>query len=270
MAETTDRQQTNAALAALAKTGNACALGQLWEMNQRFINSQLWKWYTGHREACDAAAITYEDLLQEGFFAVQNAVAAYDPEKGAFVTYLDYHIRNAANRAVIGSQGRYVECSDGVTRRISANPLSDSIALDEPLPGADDTDATRMDMLEDPAAQAAFEAIDDESEADELRSGVNAALGRLDPCSAEVVRGRLMWSDSCDKVAQNLGITREQVRSLEAKAFRKLYRDKDIIRLHNLIIGQHIYSGTGFTSWKDKGSVQERALEHLEQRGALR
>ena len=264
-----DRQQANAALAVLAKAGNAYALGQLWEMNQGFINSQLWKWYTGHREVCDAAAITYEDLQQEGFFAVQNAAAAYDPEKGAFTTCLGYQLQNVTRKLLLGAHVRMVECSDGVIRQVGAEPMNGAVALDEQLPSDDDSERTRMDLLPDPTAQAAFYAVDDASEADELRSGVNVALGRLDPCAAEVVRGRLMRLEPCDQVAQSLGITRDRVRSLEAKAIRKLYRDKDIVRLHDQIIGQSLYSGVGFGSWKYNGSVQERTVERLERRNVF-
>ncbi|MBQ7859881.1 MAG: sigma-70 family RNA polymerase sigma factor [Faecalibacterium sp.] len=266
-----DRQQANAALAVLAKAGNAYALSQLWEMNQGFINTHLWKWYTTHRETCDAAAITYEDLQQEGFFAVQQAVVSYDPEKGAFTTYLDYHLQSIAGKAVVGSSGRYVECSDGVSRRVSANPINGAVALDEPLPGIDDTDVTRLDMLGDPTSQAPFEAIEDASAADELRRGVNAAVDRLDPRETEVIRGRYLLPEPLNQgtLGERLGVSRERVRQLEGKAFRKLCRDKDLQRLHNEIVSQHAYSGTGFTSWKNRGSAQERTIEHLERCGAL-
>ena len=41
----TDQQATNAALAALAATGNDFALGQLWEVNKGFLHQMFWKWY---------------------------------------------------------------------------------------------------------------------------------------------------------------------------------------------------------------------------------
>lgn len=266
-----DRQQANAALAVLAKAGNAYALGQLWEMNQGFINSQLWKWYTGHREVCDAAAITYEDLQQEGFFAVQNAAAAYDPEKGAFTTCLGYQLQNVTRKLLLGAHVRMVECSDGVIRQVGAEPMNGAVALDEQLPSDDDSERTRMDLLPDPTAQAAFDAVDNASEADELRSVVNAALGRLNPRAADVIRNRFMEPEPVpyQKISQALGVTPSQARNLEANAFRKLYRDKNIVRLHDQIIGQNLYSGVGFGAWKYNGSVQERTIERLERRNAF-
>lgn len=46
--KTSDQQATNAALAALAATGNSYALGQLWELNKGLLRSMFWKWYPAH------------------------------------------------------------------------------------------------------------------------------------------------------------------------------------------------------------------------------
>ena len=67
------QQEANAALAALAATGNAFALGQLWEINKGLLRSMFWKWYPSHREQADAHGLTVYDFEQEGYFAVQYA-----------------------------------------------------------------------------------------------------------------------------------------------------------------------------------------------------
>jgi len=48
----TDQQATNAALAALAATGNDFALGQLWEVNKGFLHQMFWKWYDKKQVCC--------------------------------------------------------------------------------------------------------------------------------------------------------------------------------------------------------------------------
>lgn len=65
----TDQQATNAALAALAAAGNAFALGQLWEVNKGFVRRQLWQWYEKNQTVADSAGLSFEDLVQEGYFA---------------------------------------------------------------------------------------------------------------------------------------------------------------------------------------------------------
>ena len=86
----TDQQATNAALAALAAAGNAFALGQLWEVNKGFVRRQLWQWYEKNQTVADSAGLSFEDLVQEGYFAVDYAAKHYSAEQGSFTTYLSY------------------------------------------------------------------------------------------------------------------------------------------------------------------------------------
>lgn len=79
--KTTGQQDTNAALAALAAAGNSFALGQLWEINKGLLHRWFWQWYDRNKAVADEHGITLEDFDQEGFFAVQAAAKAYDPEK---------------------------------------------------------------------------------------------------------------------------------------------------------------------------------------------
>ena len=63
-------QATNAALAALAAAGNSFALGQLWTINEDFIRRKAWQWYNKNKDTADRLALTFEDLVQEGYFAL--------------------------------------------------------------------------------------------------------------------------------------------------------------------------------------------------------
>ena len=85
-----DQQATNAALAAPAATGNTFALGQLWEVNKGFIRRQLWQWFEKNKPVADNAGLSFEDLVQEGYFAVDYAAKHYNAEQGSFTTYLNY------------------------------------------------------------------------------------------------------------------------------------------------------------------------------------
>ena len=77
-----DQQATNAALAALAAAGNTFALGQLWEVNKGFIRRQLWQWYEKNKPVADNAGLSFEDLVQEGYFAVDYAAKPIQLIKG--------------------------------------------------------------------------------------------------------------------------------------------------------------------------------------------
>ena len=122
--KTTGQQDTNAALAALAAAGNSFALGQLWEINKGLLHRWFWQWYDRNKAVADEHGITLEDFDQEGFFAVQAAAKAYDPEKGSFATLLGYYVQSQINKAVCGEHSRLVTTEDGKQVRLSANPLN--------------------------------------------------------------------------------------------------------------------------------------------------
>lgn len=154
--KTTGQQDTNAALAALAAAGNSFALGQLWEINKGLLHRWFWQWYDRNKAVADEHGITLEDFDQEGFFAVQAAAKAYDPEKGSFATLLGYYVQSQINKAVCGEHSRLVTTEDGKQVRLSANPLNACTSLDVPV-GEDGSGTVLADLQEDPAAAHEFQ-----------------------------------------------------------------------------------------------------------------
>ena len=104
----TDQQATNAALAALAAAGNTFALGQLWEVNKGFVRRQLWQWYEKNKPVADNAGLSFEDLVQEGYFAVGYAAKRYSAEQGSFTTYLSYALLKQIRTATCGEHARVI------------------------------------------------------------------------------------------------------------------------------------------------------------------
>ena len=73
----------------------------------------FWEWYSKNKAVADEHGITLEDFDQEGFFAVQAAAKAYDPEKGSFATLLGNYVQSKINKAVCGEHSRLVTTEDG-------------------------------------------------------------------------------------------------------------------------------------------------------------
>lgn len=147
------QQETNAALAALAATGNAFALGQLWEINKGLLHSMFWKWYPGHREQADAHGLTVDDFEQEGYFAVQYAAQTYDPAQGSFAGWLWQAMKRQIQQALTNGHRRNITGTDGKIHTISADPLNHCTSLD--LPMGEDEDGVTLGMMQpDPAAAA--------------------------------------------------------------------------------------------------------------------
>lgn len=263
-----DQQATNAALAALAAAGNTFALGQLWEINKGLLHRWFWQWYAKNKAVADEHGITLEDFEQEGFFAVQAAAKAYDPEKGSFATLLGYYVQNRIRKVVCGEHGRLMTTEDGREVRISANPLNGSTSLDTPLDDTDGGSATLGDLQEDPAAAQAFQTAEDELYTEELHAALEEALNKLTAKQADVVRRHYFGGKCLSEIAREDNTTRSAPYNHEQAAFLALRRNPALARWHDDILSAKAWTGTGWNAWNRYGSVQERTVEYLEKKGA--
>src|SRR5699024_8038099 len=154
------QQAVNAALAALAKTGDAFALGQLWQINRGLLRSLFWRWYPSHKALADAHGMTADDFEQEGYFAVQYAAQTYQPEAGSFSNWLGQAMRRQIDRALTGGHRRNVTDADGNQHTVSADPLNHCASLDTPLDEDDSGASTLGELQPDPAADSAMQAAE--------------------------------------------------------------------------------------------------------------
>lgn len=66
-------------------------------------------------------------------------------------------------------------------------------------------------------------------------------------------------------ISQQDGIPRERVRQIVAKGLRSLRKPSCSRRLRPFVVEyDRAYRGTGFTSWKDRGIIEERLVERAE------
>ena len=262
----TGQQDTNAALAALAAAGNTFALGQLWEINKGLLHRCFWQWYAKNKAVADEHGITLEDFEQEGFFAVQAAAKAYDPEKGSFATLLGYYVQNRIRKVVCGEHGRLMTTEDGREVRISANPLNGSTSIDTPLDDTDGGSATLGDLQEDPAAAQAFQAAEEEIYTQELHAALEDALGKLADREADVIRRHYYKGQTLREIGDAIGISGNRVNQIERHGFQCLRRDTALARWRDEVISTRAWRGTGWNAWNRYGSVQERTVEYLEKK----
>lgn len=263
---TAGQQEANAALAALAATGNAFALGQLWEINKGLLRSMFWKWYPANKALADAHGLTADDFEQDGYFAVQYAAEHYDPGKGfAFSTWLAYAMKRQIQQTLTGGHRRNIIGPDGKNHTISADPLNHCTSLDLPV-GEDEDGATLGMMQPDPAAAADLLDVEERIYNDELHTALEEALHKLTEREARVIREHFYEQKSVREIAEGAGMEQSQARRAEASGLAKLRRNPRILRWHNEIITSHAWRGTGFTAWAAGGSVEERTVEYLESR----
>lgn len=262
----TDQQATNAALAALAAAGNAFALGQLWEVNKGFVRRQLWQWYEKNQTVADSAGLSFEDLVQEGYFAVDYAAKHYSAEQGSFTTYLSYALLKQIRTSTCGEHTRGVTTEDGRRVAVSANPLNECTSLDAPLDADDEGSSTRGEIIEDPAASQAFQSAEDEIYNEELHTALEEALSQLTAKQADVVRRHYFDDKAISEIAQEDGTTRNAAQNREQAAFIALRRNLKLQRWRDDVITTRAWRGTGWNAWNRYGSVQERTAEYLEEK----
>ena len=260
------RQELNNMLAQLARQGNSAALTQLWEINRPVIRTMFWRWYSRNQSVAESAGVTLEDLDQESYFAVKEAAEYHNPEKGAFLTALQYFVQHRIQKAILQGRGRYVVTEDGRRVRVSAEPLDSAQSLDEPVPWDDDGEVTRADVTPDPAAAQAFEDAEQNSYRQELRAVLDKALSLLPDRQRDVIARRFYEGLTLRQAAKLDGVTQERTRQMEDKALRALRQNQELRRFYGEDLLSRAYQGTGFGAWKSGGSVQERIVERQEER----
>lgn len=259
------RQELNNALAQLARRGNEAALAQLWEINRPVLHTMFWRWYDRNRSIADAAGLTLEDFEQEGFFAVKRAAEYHDPEKGSFLTALQYFVKHQIQAATIGGHGRYMTTDEGKMVRLPADPLSSASSLDEQLP-SDDDDRSLVDVVADPAAVQAFKDTEEALYLEQLRAILDKALAMLPELQREVVRGRFFEKLTLKQAGECVGVSASRAAQLEAYGLRAMRRNASLRRFYGEDLLSRAYRGTGFGAWAHRGSVEERLVERQEEK----
>lgn len=259
------RQELNNTLAQLARRGNEAALAQLWEINRPVLRTMFWRWYDRNRSIADAAGLTLEDFEQEGFFAVKRAAEYHDPEKGAFLTALQYSVKHQIREATIGGHGRYMTTEEGKTVRLPADPLSSASSLDEQLP-SDNDDRSLVDVVPDPSSALAFENVERDIYTEQLRAALDKALAMLPEQQREVIRGRFFEKLTLKQAGECVGVSASRAAQLEAYGLRAMRRNASLRRFYGEDLLSRAYRGTGFGAWAHRGSVEERLVERQEEK----
>ena len=241
----------------------------MWEINKGLLHRWFWQWYSKNKAVADEHGLTLEDFDQEGFFAVQAAAKAYDPEKGSFATLLGYYVQAQINKAVCGEHSRLVTVENGKQVKLSANPLNDCTSLDVPV-GEDGSGAVLADLQEDPAAAHEFQQAENEIYNEELHAALEEALNKLTPRQADIIRRHYFGGKSFAEIAREDGTTLNTARNHEVNAFIALRQNPALVRWHDDIISAKAWTGTGWNAWNRYGSVEERVTEYIEKKEAER
>lgn len=128
----------------------------LWLACRRLVMQTARRW---HRAFNGSRGIDLDDLEQVGFLALTKAAETWNPDSGAFSTWLTFQLKNSFSAAYFMR-----------TEKDRRDPLNDAVSLDMPPAGADE-DVMLRDVIPD-AAELAFEDVEHK----DLCSAVQSAV----------------------------------------------------------------------------------------------
>ena len=243
---------TNEEIAIRIQQGEVDLLPELWEQMHGLICWHVNRFCAQYSERCISSGVTSDDLIQTGYFALLDAVKAYNLDgEYKFTAYLNYPIKNRFKAAV------------GKRCNAKINPLDCCTSLDAPTVDG----CTVMDTV--PDIRTDIEDCERSVYIEQLHDALEEGMDNLPEDLHEVVRRRFYAGETTKAIGEDMSVPAERVRQMESNGLRKLRNPRIRNRLapfmYAEITEQEAYRNSGYTSFRhSQMSSVERALERIE------
>ena len=195
---------TNEELAELIqKTDSKTAKAELWEQNKGIIYRLARSYYR------PTSPHTLEDLVQQGYFALLQAVKSYKREKGyKFTSYLPFSF----------------QCT------IRGLDMNTYISLDTPI-GRDgeEKESTLVELIPDTST---LEDIENALNLTAERQAIYNALGRLEPLQRDIIISIYFHGETLTSIATRLSRSIEAIRQRHQRILKELSKDPELMELY--------------------------------------
>lgn len=246
-----------------------------------------------------------EDLLQESYFALMKTVNMYNPDKGSFLNYFTWYLRNYLSRYIYASNGGMCamlnELTDKYERTVRDIENLGQIPTYETIAERMGVDIKRVKELEKYAERRDYSSTDvsigedksislieqlqdyntdvegealDNVEREELKRDIWECVERLPQNHAEVIIRHFKNQEQYKNIAEDLEISYQQVTQRKIEAFRKMREDARTIRqlrpyLDNVRGEAFKGNGVGTFNRTWTSSTERIALKRLERERLL-
>lgn len=218
---------SNEDIAVLIQDGETELLPLLWDRLERLIKSKARRYYFSHEKRCRQAGAMLDDLYQEGYFALVDTVAAFEPYRGLkLTTYLNYPIKNRYDKLI------------GIRRK-----AADVVSLDTVTGDG----ITLADAMESKTAAAQLEGVERMDYLRRLHTDLDAALAELDAETSAAIRKKYYRDERTD--AEEKKVIYDGIRRIRRSKALKSYRD-EWIAAFAFRRGSEWLSSTEFTALK--------------------
>lgn len=199
-----------------------------------------------------------EDLLQESYFAMLEAVKGYDETKGKFLTYLGWHLWSHLTRYVYNYSGIGISTNELINKydktimelekqgikptvRIVAYKMGVSVKKVQELEKLRASrvdistnkeigeDITLLDAIADYNTDVESTVLD-RIEKEELKRDIWECVERLPKEQADIIVRHYRQQEQYKDIAEDLEISYQQVTQRKTEAFRKMRRDSQTLK----------------------------------------
>ena len=242
-------QLSNEELTVLIQQGRAELLSDLWEQTKALLFRLLRK-YSAEYDY-EARGYTLEDLEQECFIILCEAVKSFDVEKELKLsTYFNYCIKNHLN-TIIGNR----------IKSLGLDLLNGAESLNKPITTEDET-FTLEDTIADNTNN--FESVDNMIFNAELHNSLEIALNDLESIERECIRLHFYKEQNTANMSVLLNMSKGRVNQKIHKGLKTLRRNKELNKYKAEIMSARSYNHIGLNAFFHKGSIEEILVEQFE------